>query len=61
MAVVTICFPFRRLSSTPFRMAQLSLSVPQEVKYTSPGAQPSARAAVSRYPLTRSAACRPHG
>ncbi len=31
-AVVTICFPFLRPSSTPRRRAQLSLSVPQEVK-----------------------------
>ena len=32
MAVVTICLPFRLFSSTAAWMAQLSLSVPQEVK-----------------------------
>ena len=32
MAVVTMCCPFRRPSSTAAEMAQLLLSVPQEVK-----------------------------
>ena len=55
-----MCFPRRRFSSTPRRMAQLSLSVPQEVKYSSAGAHPKAPAMVSLSSFTRRAASRPY-
>ena len=58
IAVVTMCFPRRRFSSIPRRSAQLSLSVPQEVKNNSAGEQPTAAATVSRPSFTRWAACR---
>ena len=42
------CRPFRFMASAPPRMAQLSLSEPQEVKTNSPGAQPRASATCFR-------------
>ena len=41
-------------------MAQLSLSVPQEVKKSSPGAQPRAPATSARQSVRAWAACRPN-
>ena len=60
MAVVTMCFPRRRFSSTPRRTAQLSPSVPQEVKNSSEGEQPNASATASRCSFTRRADSRPN-
>jgi hypothetical protein len=60
MAVVTMCLPRRRFRSAPRRRAQLSPSVPQEVKTTSPGAHPRAAATVSRSAFTLWAASRPN-
>ena len=60
-AVVMICFPFRLPSSTAPRMAQLSPSVPQEVKKISSGAQPRAAATWPRCSFSRLAASRPRG
>ena len=59
MAVVMICFPFRRPYSTAPRIAQLSPSVPQEVNTSSSGRQPRASATAARSALSRSAACAP--
>ena len=41
-AELITCLPLCRIASAPPRTAQLSLSEPQEVKTSSPGAQPSA-------------------
>ena len=60
-AVVIICFPLRRLNSTAAWMAQLSPSVPQEVKKTSAGVQPRAAATAARSSLRRAAAACPSG
>ena len=62
MAVVMICFPFRRPYSTAPRIAQLSPSVPQEVNTSSFGWQPSERessrrAASSSFLASRPRAC----
>ena len=54
-----MCLPFRRFISSAPRMAQLSLSEPQEVKHSSSGPQPRALASSPRQPFTRSAACLP--
>ena len=54
-----MCFPFRLPSSAAARMAQLSLSVPQEVNTTSSGRQPSPAATSLRHCFTRSAAWLP--
>ena len=59
MAVVIMCFPRRRFSSSAPRMAQLSLSEPQDVKKTSSGRQPRAPARSARQSFIRSAACFP--
>ena len=59
MAVVTMCFPFRLPCSTAARMAQLSPSVPQEVKTTSSLRQPRAAATTARSRSRRSAAALP--
>ena len=59
MAVVTMCFPFRFPSSRAARMAQLSPSVPQEVKTTSSARQPRAWATTARSAASRSAAAVP--
>ena len=56
MAVVMICFPFRFPSSTAARMDQLSPSVPQEVKTSSSGRQPSLSATAARQAFTPAAA-----
>ena len=54
-----MCLPFRRLRSAAPKMAQLSPSVPQEVKTNSSGAQPRAAATSARHCLTCPAAWRP--
>ena len=59
MAVVMICFPLRFPCSTAARMAQLSPSVPQEVKVNSSGRQPSLPATTARYSFTLAAAAWP--
>ena len=59
MAVVRMCFPARRFKCKAPKMAQLSLSEPQEVKKTSPASQPRAPARSARQLFIRSAACFP--
>ena len=61
MAVVTTWFPFRRFSSTAAEMAQLSPSVPQEVKKNSSGRHPRAPATTARSASRRWAAAFPRG
>ena len=54
-----MCFPVRRPSSTAPWMAQLSPSVPQEVKKSSSGRHPRPAAAWARWRFTASAAWLP--
>ena len=54
-----MCRPTRRWRCAPSRMAQLSLSVPPEVKYTSLGAHPSAAASFLRESSSTARASRP--
>ena len=61
MAVVTIWFPFFRFSSTAAEMAQLSPSVPQEVKKSSWGRHPKALAMTARSASRRWTASLPIG
>ena len=61
-AELITCPPFGEAAHAPDSSAQLSLSEPQEVKTTSPGAQPSAeatffRAASSSFFASRPFAC----
>ena len=58
-AVVTMCFPTRRFCQRAAWMAQLSPSVPQEVKQRASGGQSRASATVFRQAATRSAMARP--
>ena len=55
-----MCRPTRRWRYAPSRMAQLSLSVPPEVKYTSLGAHPSAAASFLRESSSTARASRPN-
>ena len=58
-AVVTMCFPTRRFCHRAAVKAQLSDSVPQEVKNSRPGSQSSASAIPARQPSTSRRACCP--
>ena len=58
-AELITCFPLRFMASAPPRMAQLSLSEPQEVKTSSFGRQPSASAACFRLRSSSFFASRP--
>ena len=60
-AVEMICLPARRPCHRAARMAQLSLSVPQEVKTRDSALQPSAAATTARQSATSRAACSPRG
>ena len=60
-AVETMCFPTRRFCQRAERMAQLSPSVPQEVKRSCRGGAPRASATAARLSSTRSRAARPRG
>ena len=59
MAVVMMCRPFRRPYSAAVRTAQLSPSVPQEVKTSSSGAQPRRPATAARCSFSAAAAACP--
>ena len=59
MAVVTMWRPTRRFWCRAARMAQLSPSVPQEVKKSSSGRHPRAPAITARSRSSRSLAARP--
>ena len=59
MAVVMMCLPRRLPCSAAARTAQLSPSVPQEVKVSSAGSQPRRRATAALCSATRAAAAWP--
>ena len=54
-----MCIPLRRISSAPFKMAQLSLSEPQEVNTSSCTVQPRASATCLRLLSSSCLASRP--